>query len=175
MHAKILIGYLSVAKLDCYSEASDSLQGYQLFNHCMGMIFESLIEAGKEGVKMVCTDGWIQWVYVILAAYVADFPEQCLVACCMENRCPCCTVDPCEQGSPIESWLRDKLQMLETLMKHKQGRDPLQFKNKAYLLCISPSGPISLTVIYLTASLQIFFTSFIKASSRTILSNGVHS
>ena len=60
MHATILIGYLSVAKLDCYSEASHSLQGYRLFHHCMGMIFESLIEAGKEGVKMVCTDGWIQ-------------------------------------------------------------------------------------------------------------------
>ena len=131
MHATIFIGYLPVAKLDCYSEASHLLQGYWLFHHCMGMIFKSLIEAGREGVEMVYTDGWIWWVYVILAAYVADFLEQCLIECCMENCCPCFTVDLHEWGSPIELQLCNKTQMLETLIKHKQGRDPLQFKKKS--------------------------------------------
>ena len=65
-HTTILVAYLPVAKVECYSEGNRSLQGYRLFHHCMGKVFESLIKAG-------------------LAAYVADFPEQCLVACCMEN------------------------------------------------------------------------------------------
>ena len=77
---------------------------------------------------MVCADGWIRRVYVILAAYVADFPEQCLVACCMKNRCPCCTVNPTDRGSPMEFLLRDKKETLELLNKHQQGRDPSQFK-----------------------------------------------
>ena len=127
-HATILIGYLPVAKLDCFNEASRSLQGYRLFHHCMGMIFRSLNKAGAEGVEMVCTDGWIRQVYIILAAYVADFPEQCLVASCMENRCPCCTVNPKDRGSPLESRNRDKTETLEVLMKHQQGRDPPQFE-----------------------------------------------
>ena len=94
----------------------------------MAMIFESIINAGTEGVEMVCADGWIRRVYVILAAYVADFPEQCLVGCCMENRCPRCTVEPNNRGRPLESQFRDKTQTLELLTKHQQGRDPPQFE-----------------------------------------------
>jgi len=77
---------------------------------------------------MVCADGWIRLVYLILAAYVADFPEQCLVACCMENRCPRCTVNPTDRGSPLASRLRDKNETLELLTKHQQGKDPPQFE-----------------------------------------------
>ena len=77
---------------------------------------------------MVCADGWIRRVYVILAAYVADFPEQCLVAGCMENRCPRCTVNPTDRGSPVDSLLRDKKETLELLNKHQQGRDPPRFE-----------------------------------------------
>ena len=138
MHATILVGYLPVAKLECYGEATRSLQGYRLFHHCMGMIFNVLITAGKEGVEMVCADGWIRRVYVILAAYVADFPEQCLVACCMENRCPHCTVDPKDRGMAIESLFRDKTQSLDLLSKHQQGRNPPQFEKEGLRAVYKP-------------------------------------
>ena len=127
-HATILVGYLPVAKLDCFNEQTRSLQGYRLFHHCMSMIFECLIKAGTEGVEMVCADGWIRLMFVILAAYVADFPEQCLVAGCMENRCPRCTVKSTDRGSPVESPLRGQKETLELLEKHQQGRDPPEYE-----------------------------------------------
>ena len=77
---------------------------------------------------MVCVDGWIWLVFLLLAAYVTDFPEQCLVACCMENRCPGCTCKSTDRGSPLESPFRDEKETLETLRKHQQGRDPPQFE-----------------------------------------------
>ena len=46
----------------------------------------------------------------------------------MENRCPRCTVNPTDRGSPVESPFRDKTEILETLKKHQQGRDPPLFE-----------------------------------------------
>jgi len=86
-HATILIGYLPMSKLQCHSEAMQSLNRYCLFHKSMSMIVLGLIAAGKEGVEMVCMDGNIHRVHPLLAAYVADYPKQCLVVCCKENRC----------------------------------------------------------------------------------------
>ena len=138
MHATILVGYLPVAKLDCYSEATRSLQGYHLFHHCMGLILNSLIDAGERGVDICCADGFVRRVFPILAAYIADYPEQCLVACCMENRCPRCIVKPTDRGTLVDSLFRDVKTTLETLNKHQQGRDPPKFEDEGLRAVYQP-------------------------------------
>ncbi|EIW85319.1 hypothetical protein CONPUDRAFT_26478, partial [Coniophora puteana RWD-64-598 SS2] len=91
--ATVLIGYIPMTKLECFSEDVWSQEGYRMFYHCMDVILESLRDAGTHGITITCADRVIHQIYPILAAYVANHPEQCLIACCKENCCPKCIVD----------------------------------------------------------------------------------
>ncbi|KAJ7105367.1 hypothetical protein C8R44DRAFT_943376 [Mycena epipterygia] len=129
-HATILLGYLPTPKLDCFSDATRSVAKYRLFHYCMGLIMNSLADAGTNGVQMTCADGLLRHVYPILAAYVADYPEQCLVACCMENRCPICKVLPKERGDHAPHPKRDVDETLDYINRYEQEHKNAQFKNE---------------------------------------------
>ena len=102
-HACVLLGYIPVSKLTCFKKSKYSIMSYQLFHYCMQYILQSIIEPSLHGVEMTCANGAIHQVHPILAAYVADFPEQALVACCKESFCPQCPCLPEGRGHPLDS------------------------------------------------------------------------
>ncbi|KAI6010449.1 hypothetical protein EDC04DRAFT_2871203 [Pisolithus marmoratus] len=125
VHATILIGYLPVLRLKCFQKKTCSLAGHWLFHHAMSLVLQPLIDAGCHGREMVCTDGYLCWVHPILAAYIADFPKQCLVACNKENHCPCCLVKSDKCGDLEEcTWhsMMDTLKTLQCKQRNKQSR-----------------------------------------------------
>jgi hypothetical protein len=87
----------------------------------MRSLLDPLKAAGRNGVHMVCADGFIRHVFPILSAYVADYPEQCLVACNNENRCPRCLVGSHHLGEAVQSVWRDRDAVLQAMSEASHG------------------------------------------------------
>ncbi|KAH7902948.1 hypothetical protein BJ138DRAFT_1168705 [Hygrophoropsis aurantiaca] len=94
----------------------------------MRLVLQSVAKAGQTGVDMVCADGHLRWIWPIVAAYVADFPEQCLVANCKESRCPICKVAASERGDHGVNGPRDQDETLRLLQRHQSGITDPDFK-----------------------------------------------
>ncbi|KAI5990752.1 hypothetical protein EDD15DRAFT_2170053, partial [Pisolithus albus] len=84
-------------------------------------------DTGRNGVEMVCADRQIWRVFPILAAYIGDHAEQCLVACCAENWCPKCLVPAKERGINTRFPPCDQTQMTCTLHAQATGQYPPKF------------------------------------------------
>jgi hypothetical protein len=87
--ACILIGYLSVNKIlaSHLTQKDKSSRVQHLFHDSMRIIIlEPLKEAGRKGMEVTGGDGRVRRVHPILACYMADYPEQCLVTCAKYSR-----------------------------------------------------------------------------------------
>ncbi|KAK0481057.1 hypothetical protein EDD18DRAFT_1312245 [Armillaria luteobubalina] len=122
-HATVLIGYLPISKLECFNKKTRSMQSYQLFHMCMCSLLDPLVEAGKN-------DGKTRMVYPLLVAYVMDYPEQCLVGCCMENCCSKCLSKSDLLGNPVHSILQDPEKTIRILKQTADGHKPQAFTDQ---------------------------------------------
>ncbi|KAI0685867.1 hypothetical protein BC835DRAFT_1408700 [Cytidiella melzeri] len=140
--ATILLGYIPVPKLDCCTEKAKKATRYNLFHRCMRLIFESLANAGTNGVMMTCADAKVRWIFPVLAAYVADYPEQCLVTCCMENHCPECPIPADQRGEHQDSEAyitRDQDSVLNLLREDSLGSRTIDLPRSNIFTCFTPN------------------------------------
>ncbi|EIW62729.1 uncharacterized protein TRAVEDRAFT_113577 [Trametes versicolor FP-101664 SS1] len=126
-HATVLLGYVPVAKLACFTDSTRSEAQYRLFHRCMSSMLDALKAAGRQGTLMTCADGQIRRIFPILAAYIADHPEQCLVACCKENCCPRCLVPRLCRGDTTVYPLRSQSVSEDLMNRTCAGEDILEF------------------------------------------------
>ncbi|KAG2047051.1 hypothetical protein BDR06DRAFT_898131 [Suillus hirtellus] len=136
-HAAILIAYLLISKLECFIRDVHSVECYQLFHYCIAQVLEPLVSVGENGVKVTCPDLQVRQMHPIVAAYIANFLEQCLMACCIENRCLKCMVrhDNCRYMR--ESAPQRREMMMANLQCHSEGEiSSDQFKSELGLCAI---------------------------------------
>ncbi|KAJ7861107.1 hypothetical protein B0H14DRAFT_2222162, partial [Mycena olivaceomarginata] len=56
---------------------------------------------GNNGIEVTGGDGSVRLVFPILASYVADYPEQCLVGCSKYGTCPKCQRSASDLQDPV--------------------------------------------------------------------------
>ncbi|KAJ3925746.1 MAG: hypothetical protein NXY57DRAFT_906700 [Lentinula lateritia] len=115
---QILLAYLPSTRLEHISnKTARQRMVANLFHSCMTSLVAPLKEAGLEGITMQSGDGVSRRCHPILASYVGDYPEQCLVTTCYSGGCPSCEMEKEDLGLfPVTKPYRDFEKALEATM-----------------------------------------------------------
>ena len=73
---------------------------------------------------MIGGDGYVRKVYPILAAYVVDYSEQCLVSCSKYGSCPKCQCPADQLQDPGPFPLRSQLWASNIILKAQRATKP---------------------------------------------------
>ncbi|KAG8769586.1 hypothetical protein FRC12_004876 [Ceratobasidium sp. 428] len=147
--ATLLLGYIPVSNLSNISnERERSEAGWQLFHTCLESILEPLKTISRTGIEVLCADGGVRRIFPILAAYIADFPEQATIACVHESFCPICWIPKNKRGNlTLRYPRRDRCRTLDALDDHWNG-----YSRTINTLGIRPTRPFWVDLPYVDIS-----------------------
>jgi len=98
-HAQILIGYIPTTSFQGVTSKAGRRRALgNLFHACMENVLSPITSCGGLGVAIVSADGIWHRCHLILATFVGDYPEQALVTCTYNGRCPKCQVPDNQLG-----------------------------------------------------------------------------
>jgi hypothetical protein len=113
-----LLAYLPTGKVDgtAYSASVARKLRAQLFHKCMSVICASLFQPATDGEIMVDSEGVSRSCHPVLAAYAADYPEQCLITAVRYGRaCPVCDILHDDFDKDEAGELRDQRDTIATI------------------------------------------------------------
>ena len=107
-HTQMLLGYIPTTKFHGISnKAGRCCAIANLYHGCMRLLLDPIKSIGVTGIPMMGGDGIWRRCHPIFASFVGDYPEQVLVTCTYNSRCPKCMVLPDQLGDFVRSPLRD--------------------------------------------------------------------
>jgi hypothetical protein len=119
-----LIGYLPTAKPDETNMSAEQsrLLRARLFHKAMEVVLQPLFSAADTGILLPDANGAVRLCFPILAAYVADYPEQCLVTSIRYGQtCPKCKTAVGDFGGQKVSEPRRPDDTLETIERARRA------------------------------------------------------
>ncbi|KAI9434821.1 hypothetical protein H4582DRAFT_2174356 [Lactarius indigo] len=116
-HAQMLIGYIPTARLEGIGNKSARRRALaNIFHFCMRNLLAPIVPHGEMGIAMMSGDGVWRRCHPIFAVFVGDYPEQALVTCTFNGRCPKCIVHRDDLGDYSRSPPRDYNKALESFV-----------------------------------------------------------
>ncbi|KAM6489655.1 hypothetical protein JOM56_014891 [Amanita muscaria] len=101
-NAVSLLGFLAIPKTDRKYTNDDQFRKFrrQLFHGSLRTILEPLRDAMTKPRVTKCPDGHLRRVIYGVGPYIADYPEQCILASIVSDWCPRCTGKPEDLDGP---------------------------------------------------------------------------
>ncbi|KAF8803207.1 hypothetical protein BYT27DRAFT_7226079 [Phlegmacium glaucopus] len=95
-NAVTIIGFLAIPKMDQEYADNNHFQKFrrQLFHSSLAAILEPLKPGMSKPEVVLCPDGHYRRAIYAIGPYIADYPEQVLLACVVQDWCPRCTTLP---------------------------------------------------------------------------------
>ncbi|PPQ82127.1 hypothetical protein CVT24_012430, partial [Panaeolus cyanescens] len=92
-NALSLIAFLAIPKTSKDHEDSDEFRKFrrEVFHRSLEIILQSLKPGMSKPELVRYGDGHYRWTIYGLGPYIADYPEQVVLACVVQNWCPRCT------------------------------------------------------------------------------------
>ena len=87
-HVFALATYLPIPKFCNVPPAVQSVLSACVYHHCISIVVESLITTNSSGKSMSDPLGCLQHVHTPLVSWIADNPEQLLIACTSSKNSP---------------------------------------------------------------------------------------
>jgi hypothetical protein len=97
--AQLLIGYIPTTKLEGVTKKATRCRALEnLFHTCMHTVLGLISSYGETGVAMMSGNGIWRRCHPIFTIFVGNYPEQALVTCTYNGRCPKCRITPGQLG-----------------------------------------------------------------------------
>ncbi|KAK7684223.1 hypothetical protein QCA50_012547 [Cerrena zonata] len=116
-NAVVVVAFLAVPKAEKRHANDPQFRKFrkQLFHSSLARIMRSLRAGMLKPEIMRCPDGHFRRVIFGLGPYIADYPEQALVACIVQGWCPTCLQHRTELGNDIIEGVRCREHTAELL------------------------------------------------------------
>src|SRR6266702_113346 len=115
--AQMLIGYIPTSKLEGITNKAARRRALaNMFHFCMEKVLDPIRKCGEIGLVMMSGDGTWRRCHPIFANFVGDYPEQTLVTCTFNGRCPKCLVPPNQLGEYNHFPPRDHPEAIDTYL-----------------------------------------------------------
>ena len=114
-NALMVVGYIPTTKLEGIANDTGRRRSLaNMFHSCMEHLLAPIQRYGVQGLVMMSGDGIWRRCHPIFASFVGDYPEQGLVTCTYNGRCPKCLVPSDRLGDFEHFPARNLLQATNT-------------------------------------------------------------
>ena len=123
-HAYALVAYLPIPKFRDVSPAVQAVLSVRVFHRAVSLVMQNLKMACKNGEVMSDPNGHLRVVHTPLVAWIADYPEQLLIACTSSRNSPISTATAERFGDPTPAPPRLRQQTLDAIKQACTACDP---------------------------------------------------